>query len=363
MSLSLKFKPYLMQTATYRGGSSAPGKHKLSSNENPWGPSPKVIEGLPWLLDELNYYPEVQDNALRESLSDAYKQALSTDCFITGNGGSEILEVIMRGFLEPGDQCIYSTPAFIPYWEFSKKFGATPIDVPLLKDSYALDVDKVLAAINEMTRLVFLTSPNNPTGNIIPKEQLTYYFSQVPSHVVTVFDEVYCHYVTNEEQYSIALPFVLSDMHVIGLNSFSKAYGLAGLRVGYAYSTKQIASYLRSIKRPFGLNKVSMTAANLALSDLAYLASVKDKCQAAKSKIYNAFDKMHLNYCRSEANFILLKVNNSTKATDYLYKEGVIVRPLDAFGAQNCIRISIGSDEAIGALLHAIEKQLTLFQS
>ena len=244
------FKPYLDVELQYKGGKPASeidtgGKplYKLSSNENILGSSPKAIAAIRENIDTLNIYPANKDTELCAALSEFYGDNMTSEHFMGTPSGSEALEIIIRAFLGEGLEVIVSNPAFMPYIMFSKKQGGIVIDVPLLAPDFAINVDAMLAAVTDKTRLIFLTSPNNPTGSYIPKADLDRLIYGLPDHVVVVYDEVYFQYA-DASDFTTALPYIKEGKNVIGLNSFSKAYGLAGMRIGYAYSTPRIIKYI-----------------------------------------------------------------------------------------------------------------------
>ncbi|MFK7936771.1 MAG: aminotransferase class I/II-fold pyridoxal phosphate-dependent enzyme, partial [Saprospiraceae bacterium] len=226
------FKPYLSFTTKYRGGKSrgeagaATRKtYKLSSNENLLGPSPKALAAIRGQVDKLNEYSDYQDQRFRMALANFYQeQKLTDDHFFTANSGVEILEVIVRGFLDTNLEAIISSPAFGVYQLFALKQPANLIDIPLDSEDYSVNIDGILAAVNENTRLIFLTSPNNPTGGYIPRADLDRLIYNLPDHVVVVYDEVYYQYPTADD-YPRAYEYVNAGRRVIGVNSFSKAYG------------------------------------------------------------------------------------------------------------------------------------------
>ena len=307
--MPLKFKSYLQAKAAYKGGKSKPvGKkiYKLSSNENMLGASPKAVAAVQAQLNNLSEYPDHNDLRFRLALEQFYGGLLRANQFITTNSGVANIELIVRGFLEEGTECIFSNPAFGPYRGFPKKVGATSIDIPLTGDNFQLDVNGILNAINEKTRLVFVTNPNNPTGTHLPKTQIDALVNNLPDHVVLLYDEVYYQYVQARD-YVRALPYVLAGKNVIGINSFSKAYGLAGLRVGYSYSTPRIAEYLQQIRIPFMINSLSMTAAMAALTDTEFIKQTVQLIHQEKPYLYAAFEKMGIKYWKTQANFILVQ--------------------------------------------------------
>lgn len=259
--MQLEFKHYILEDSTYKGG----GKkivmpkgstvHKLSSNENPLGYSPKVKEALKNSLDDLSMYPDNTDIRLRQALVADFDGVLKADNFITANSGSEIIDMISKAFLNENDEIIVSQPCFLPYTAFTRWMGATAINVPMTSD-YNYNLYGILNAIGPKTKLIFLASPNNPSGNYISFRELLEFIDHLPDHVLLVLDEVYRHFAEVED-YTSALPFVLEGKNVIAVNSFSKTYGLAGLRVGYCYAPLEISNYIRKICKPFLLSTLA----------------------------------------------------------------------------------------------------------
>jgi len=361
------FKDTLLPKGGYKGGKSKAevaaiiGKkkvYKLSSNENYLGTSPKAKKAIRAAVNGLNIYPERTDKYLRKALSKFYGGLCSPEQFITDNSGVALLEMIERAFLNPGDEIIICNPAFKPYHMFAKKLGATVKDVPLKGKHYLLDIPGILKAINKKTRLLFLCSPNNPTGTHIPMSQLDELLPQLPSHVVTVFDEVYYQYA-DADDYTTALPYVDAGLNVIGVNSFSKAYGLAGMRVGYGYTSEKIARYISQVRRPFHINTLGMDAAIAALTDKAFIKKTVNLVQTEKDYIYKNLDKLGVKYWKTQANFITIKPKmKADKFEESMLKQGVMVRPVANFGAPGCIRVTIGDREANSTYLKALKKIL-----
>jgi histidinol-phosphate aminotransferase len=354
------FKPYLIPSNLYVGGKSkddvdAGGKkiHKLSSNENPLGASPKALEAIRKHIDSIGEYPDNTDHRLRQALQTFYENELSAEQFITGCSGSEVLEMIIRAFLDSDSEYIVCNPMFKPYQMFSDKMGAKMVDVPLLSPDFDLDVDALLEAITEKTRLIFLTSPNNPTGTYIPKAQLERVVNALPNHVVLVLDEVY-YLFADAADYSTALPFVIRGKQVIGLNSFSKSFGMAGMRIGYAYTTPELARYIQCLYKPFMHNRLSMEGALAALEDHDFLKEVIQLIRTERQYLYGELDKLGVHYWKSQGNFILFipkKNMTELECEAALLKEGVMVRPAGGFGAPGCVRVTIGTREANEAFI------------
>ncbi len=355
------FKPYLQSTiSTYKGGKSKDQIqtdkqiYKLSSNENLLGPSPLAIEALKENIHSLNEYPEQKGDSLQVALSEFYGGKLRPEQFITDNSGVGILELITHAFLGEGLECIVSNPTFIPYHQFPKQVGAVVREVPLKGDDFSLDVAGIVAAINDNTRIIWLCSPNNPTGTYIPKAKIDELIALIPNHVIVVYDEVYYQFATAED-YTRGLPYIAKGKNVIAVNSFSKAYGLAGLRIGYAYSTPEIAQYINQIRRPFLLNTLALKAAIAALKDVDFINRTVANINAGKAYLYPELDKLDIQYWKSQANFFLMKPPmDELEFEEKMQKEGIMVRPVTNFGAPDCIRVTIGTPDANKAFIEAL---------
>lgn len=359
------FKPYLQSSkSTYKGGKTKDEIqtdkkiYKLSSNENLLGTSPLALQALKDNLHELNEYPETTGNSLQVALSEFYNGQLAPEQFITDNSGVGLLQLISYGFLGEGLECIFSNPTFMPYSDFPKQVGAIVRNVPLKGDDFSLDVEGVLNVINDKTRVIWLCSPNNPTGSYIPKAKIDQLIEAIPSHVVVIYDEVYFQFATAED-YTRGLPYVLKGKNVVAVNSFSKAYGLAGLRIGYAYSTPEIAQYLNQLRRPFLLNTLALKAAIAALKDVDFIEETVANINAGKAYLYPELDKLGVKYWKSQANFFLMKPPmNELEFEEKMQKEGIMVRPVGSFGAKGCVRVTIGTREANEAFVRALRNVL-----
>ncbi len=360
------FKPYLQNGGTYKGGKTLSELgtdrkiYKLSSNEHPVGPSPKAVAAVKKAANNFHFYPDRNGARLQTALSDFYKNEIPAGQFFTGNSGSEILDFIIRGFLGEGLEAIICNPAFGIYNMFSGWQGATVKDVPLLAPNFGLDVDGILNAITDKTRVIFLTSPNNPTGSYVPRADLEKLLDHVPKHLVVVLDEVYYRF-SDAPDFVTAMEYVKKGHQIIAVNSFSKTYGLAALRIGYGYSTPEIAEYLLMYNRPFLLNQLSIEAGIAALSDEEFVQETVTMVQSERTKIYAALEQMDVTHWKSQGNFILIKPSmEATTFTEAMLKEGIMVRPVANFGAPGCIRVTIGTPEANAAYLAALKKVLTV---
>ena len=355
------FKKHILNSAGYEGGRgfdsiSSKGKiYKLSSNENVFGTSPLVSTAIKDACETLNYYPENRPESLQIALQEHYQNKMTAEQFVVANGGSEIIDLLGRAFLGPGLECIVSNPGFMPYTMFARWVGARVVDVPLLSPDYGLDVEGILNAVNDQTRLIYLTNPNNPTGTYVPKEMVQYLIKQLPDHVVFVIDEVYHHYVKAND-YARAFSFMDSGRHVVAINSFSKAYGLAALRIGYAYSSETISAYVRKLCRPFLVSTINIAAAKAALKDQEFVQRIVEIVHAEKKKYTQLFEDLGIRFWPSEANFILMRpgIEEDQFVRD-MQENRVMVRPTSKFGAPGCVRITIGTPEANDHAIQAIK--------
>lgn len=329
--------------------------HKLSSNENALGPSPKAMAAIQAALPRLHEYGYRIDTPLREALAAHFDHALSPDQFITANSGLEVIDIVARAFLEPGTEAILSNPTFHVYEMFSELNGATVIDVPLLEGSFDLDVEGILEAINERTRIIFIANPNNPAGVMIPKSTLDTLVYKVPDHVILIHDEVYWHFADLTD-FPFARDYIREGKQVIGLHSFSKAYGLAGLRVGYGFATPRIATYLQKLRRPFFINTLSMEGALAALQDEEHLRNSLELIATEKKWLYQQLNQLGIHYWPSHTNFLLFRspIEVDVMVT-LLLEQGIMVRAGENNGAPGCIRLTIGTHDANRAFVEALQ--------
>ena len=332
--------------------------HKLSSNENALGPSPKAMAAVASCLNRLHEYDYRTDDVFREALSEHFNGEIESDQFVTTNSGLEVIELVMQGFLDPGDEVIISNPTFHVYEIFAEIMGCRVIDVPLDTETYGLNVSGILEAVGPGTRLVVVANPNNPTGAAVKKEEMDRLIEGLPKDVVVLIDEVYYHF--NElEDFPYANDYIKKGFPVIGMHSFSKAYGLAGIRLAYGFSSTEIAQYLQKLRRPFFINTMSMEAGLAALLDTEHIKATQELIHDQKHWLYNEFAQLGLRYWPSHTNFILVRPNEDHEALiQRLLKHGVMVRSGDNNGAFSCIRITIGLPEGNQALVKALKLEL-----
>ena len=356
------FKNYILNTVPYKGGSTRTetglpdnlALHKMSSNENPLGASPKAVEAIYNNIHLISEYGFMNDRPFTEKLSVFFDGSMKPEQFLPANSGMELLDMICRAFLNPGDSCILSSPTFMAYKNFAELCGASVVDVPLKKDDFALDVYGIIAAVDDTTKLIFISNPNNPTGSFYSKMEIDELFNHLPEQVVVVYDEAYYQYVGRPD-YPRAQDYIEKGKNIIGLHSFSKAYGLAGLRLGYIFSNEKITGYLRHLRRPFMINSLSMVAGMAALDDWEHLAATLKLVHEERRWMYQQLNKLRIQYWKSEANFILIRpAMDAGIFTIKLLESGVMVREADVMGAPGCVRITIGTRKMNEAFISAL---------
>jgi histidinol-phosphate aminotransferase len=309
---------------------------KLASNENPFGPSPKAVTAGKKALEHGELYPDGGCYVLREKL--AVVRGLNADQFIVGNGSNEIIELLGHALLGPGDEVVMGVPAFVVYKLVTLLFGATAIEVPLTNHRH--DLGRIKDAITPRTKIVFVCSPNNPTGTANTETELLAFARSMPNHVMVVFDEAYAEYVENAPDLR---PLLSEGRNVICLRTFSKIYGLASLRVGYGYASAEIATLLNRVRQPFNVNAIAQGAAVAALEDREFTENCARENRRGLAQLAEGFAKLGLEYVPSVANFILVKVGDGAKVFEALQRKGVIVRPMKPYGMAGWIRVTIGT--------------------
>lgn len=310
---------------------------KLASNENPLGISPKAQEAIETSLIDIARYPDGNAFLLRNEVSKKF--AVSTNQIVFGNGSNDILELCARAFLRAGDEAIFSQHAFAVYPLVTQAVGAKGVIVPA--KNYAHDLSGFFEAVTDKTRLVFIANPNNPTGTFIPKAHLKAFLDKLPKHILVVLDEAYDEYLSEKDQ-SEAISWLSTYDNLIISRTFSKAYGLAGLRVGFGLMHAGLADILNRIRQPFNVNLVAQAAAVASLLDDDFVAKSYALNQAGKLQLTQGFNTLGLEYITSYANFISFKVNNAANVNLALLQNGVIVRPIANYDMPDYLRVSIG---------------------
>jgi histidinol-phosphate aminotransferase len=314
---------------------------KLASNENPLGPSDRVQKAIAAALGTLNRYPDGSGYYLRHAL--AARHGVSADQVILGNGSNELIELLVRTFLRPGDEAVVPHPSFVVYPMIVQAAGGIRVMV-MLRD-YRLDLEAMARAITPLTKLVFIANPNNPTATIVTVDEVEHFMSRVPERTIVVFDEAYIEFAQGPD-FPDTMRYVKEGRRVIVLRTFSKAASLAGLRVGYAVAAADAIALMNRIRQPFNVNSLAQVAALAALEDEAHVLECVRMIEAGRHFLYEEFKALGLKYVPSRANFILVDVGrNAADIYQRLLKEGVIVRPMTPFGMETTLRITVGTPE------------------
>ena len=310
---------------------------KLASNENPLGISPKAEFAIQEALLDIARYPDGNSFALRDAVSKKFNVAPTQIVF--GNGSNDILELAARAFLTTDCETIYSQHAFAVYPLVTQATGAKGVVVPA-KD-FGHDLSAMLAAITDKTRMIFVANPNNPTGTLLAKEDLLAFLKQVPKHVLVMLDEAYDEYLSAENK-SEAISWLAEFDNLIISRTFSKAYGLAGLRIGFGLAHPNITDMMNRVRQPFNVNSIAQAAAVATLADDDFVARSYAANQAGMAQLTQSLDKLGLEYIPSFANFISIKVGNAGEYYKKLLENGVIVRPVANYEMPEYLRVSIG---------------------
>lgn len=327
---------------------------KLASNENPLGTNPKVTNALQASLPELTRYPDGNGFRLKAALAD--KHQLSPQQITLGNGSNEILELVARTFLTPELEVVFSQHAFAVYPLVTQAVGAIAKVVPAV--DYGHDLSAMLAQINEKTRLVFIANPNNPTGTLLSAQELERFIAALPATVICVLDEAYYEYV-DAAQRANSIDWLKQYPNLIVTRTFSKAYGLAGLRIGYSLSSPEVADLLNRVRQPFNNNMLALTAAEYALSDLNYLDQTIAANNAGMDLLTDAFKTMGLDWIPSSGNFVSVDLKQTAQPFyQALLHKGVIVRPVANYEMPNHLRISIGTEQENNCFITALNEVL-----
>ena len=330
---------------------------KLASNENPFGLPESSQKAMAAAAAELGRYPDANCFELKAALSKRYD--VPSDWLTLGNGSNDILEIAAHAFVERGQSVVYAQYSFAVYALATQGVGARHIVVPAKE--YGHDLPAMLAAIEDDTRLVFIANPNNPTGTFIRAAEIEDFLSKVPPHVVVVLDEAYNEFLSKEDQFESAA-WVRKYPNLLVSRTFSKAYGLAGLRVGFAMAQPALTDLMNRIRQPFNVNALAQAAAVAALNDTAFLERGAENNRAGYAQLVAAFEALGLEYVPSYGNFVLVKVGSDAGAGARvnlaLLKQGVIVRPVGNYGLPEWLRISIGLPEENAAFIAALTKAL-----
>jgi histidinol-phosphate aminotransferase len=326
---------------------------KLASNENPLGVSPNAHMAMMDALDEIARYPDGNSVSLRDAVCEKFNVTPSQLVF--GNGSNDILELSARAFLAPGDEAVYSQHAFAVYSLVTQAVGATGVVVPAKE--FGHDLDAMLLAITPKTRMVFVANPNNPTGTLIGKAELKKFLSLVPKHTLIILDEAYDEYLTDELK-AESIGWLAEFDNLVISRTFSKAYGLAGLRVGFGLTSGAIADLMNRVRQPFNVNSIAQAAAVASLGDDEFVERTRALNQAGMVQITQGLEKLGLTFIPSFANFVSFKVADARGVYERLLNQGVIVRPIANYEMPDYLRVSIGLFSENARFLEALAEAI-----
>lgn len=326
---------------------------KLASNENPLGPSPKALSAIENALTDIVLYPDGSGFELKAALT--RKLAIPAEQIVLGNGSNDILEQVARAFLAPGNSAIFSRHAFAIYALATQATGAEGIETAA--HDFGHDLDAMLDAIRADTRVMFIANPNNPTGTWLSNEALLAFLQRVPEHVIVVLDEAYGEYLPPQQQ-SDAMDWLQRFPNLVVSRTFSKAYGLAGLRVGYALTSRMVADMMNRVRQPFNVNSLALVAATAALDDTDFIARSYALNQLGMRQIIQGLLLLGLEYIPSSGNFLAIRIGNAADMYRRLLEKGVIVRPIGNYAMPEYLRVSIGLAAENTQFLQALESAL-----
>lgn len=327
---------------------------KLASNENPLGMSPKAKQAALSALEDTARYPDGNGFALKQALVTRYGIAMQQ--IVLGNGSNDVLELVARAFLAPGLAAIYAQHAFAVYPLVTKAIGATGIEVAA--QEYGHDLFAMLAAITPETRMIFIANPNNPTGTLLGGDLLLRFLGEVPGHIVVVLDEAYNEYLPPAMRYD-SLPWLARFPNLVVTRTFSKVYGLAGLRVGFALASAEVADLMNRLRQPFNVSSVALAAAEAALTDDEFVARSFELNARGMQQVTAGLLDLGLEHISSYGNFISFRVGDADSVNRSLLRQGVIVRPIAAYGMAEHLRATIGLDRENARFLEALERALS----
>jgi len=324
---------------------------KLASNENPLGPSPKALAAIRARLDDLNLYPDGDCFYLKSGL--AKKLGVAPEQLIFGNGSNEIIELAVRAFMRPGDQAVMARQAFVVYQLIVQAVGGKGAQVPLR--NFTHDLAAIAAAVTAQTKIIFLANPNNPTGTIYRRAEWEDFLAKVPGDVLLIVDEAYFEYV-QDSGYPDSLKYQSDSRPMLTLRTFSKLYGLAGLRVGYGVGPREIIAMMQRVRQPFNVNAPAQWAALAALDDGDHVQRSLAVNREGLEFLVGEFKKLGLEFVPSHGNFVLLRVGNGQEVFKQLLSNGVIVRPMGGYQFPEHVRVTVGTMDENRKFIAALQK-------
>jgi histidinol-phosphate aminotransferase len=327
---------------------------KLASNENPLGPSPKALVALRQALASVHRYPDSAGFELTRKL--AARLCLEPGQIVLGNGSDDVIAMLARSFLRPGDEVLMPRPSFQMYEIEARAAAAVPVEVPL-KD-FRTDLGAMAARLTPRTRMVFVNTPHNPTGSLVTRSELEAFMGLLPEHVLLVLDEAYIEFVRDPAGPD-SLDYVKAGRPVVGLRTFSKAYGLAGLRIGYGLMAVEVAGVLNRVRQPFNVSLPAQAAAAAALDDAEFLRDTLRVVHQGVDYLHAALTEMGLECRPTQSNFLMFRVPvDARRVFEGLLDRGVIVRPLASYGYPDRLRVSVGRPEENRRFIQALEEVL-----
>jgi histidinol-phosphate aminotransferase len=327
---------------------------KLASNEGPFGPLPAARTALANAVDELNRYPD--GGAFRLHAALAERHGVGMDEIAVGAGADGCIDMLSQAALDPGDAIVCGWPSFPSYVIYARKQGADTITVPLVEHRY--DLEALLDAITPRTKLVYICQPNNPTGTMNTTHELDRYFSVVPEHVLTVVDQAYFEYIDRDDYPDAVERYLKHGRNVVVLRTFSKIYGLAGLRVGYAVGPRDVCAAMAKVRRPFDVTTPAQVAALASLDDDAELARRREVNATGLTRLESVLREHGFDPVPSVGNFLYVETGDGQALFERLLREGIIVRPLAGFGAPGAVRVSVGTSEELDLFAAALGRVL-----
>ena len=327
---------------------------KLASNENPLGVSPKARAAIEAVLPELARYPDGNGFALKSRIAEKFGVALEQ--IVLGNGSNDVLDMIARAFLSVTSSSVYSQYCFAVYPLATQAVGARGIEVPAV--AFGHDLTSMRDAIDADTRVVWIANPNNPTGTLLPPDEVLAFLEDCPREVIIVLDEAYTEYLEPALRADIG-HWLKRFPNLVVVRTFSKAYGLAGLRVGFALTSAPVADMLNRVRQPFNVNSLALVAAEAALGDQAFLDATVHVNHQGYRQLTEAFERLSIDYIPSYGNFVTFKATDAAGLNRFLLANGVIIRPIGNYGLGDYLRVSIGSASENARFIEVLEEALT----
>ncbi|MEM8862141.1 MAG: histidinol-phosphate transaminase [Chloroflexota bacterium] len=330
--------------------------YRMNLNESPLGPSPKVVAAIRMAAVGVGQYPPMGDERLREAMAQVYGRGLTSDHFFTSLSGYEAIELAARTFLRPGDEMIICHPTFGIYGKVAALELATAVDVPLTVPDFLPDVDAILQAINAKTRAILLCNPNNPTGTMMPAADFDRLMANLPDNVLVIADDVYNHFVTSDD-YPDVIQHILDGKNIIRIQTFSKAYGMAGLRMGFGIAKPELANAVAGLHRGFHQNRINMAAGIAALLDQDHLKANVKAALDGKQYIYDQLDRLDVAYIPSQTNFLIVEFGRPVDSLVTLLKKqyGVLVKAQALPGIEHGLRVSTSVPAGNEAFIAGVE--------